>query len=92
MTLPFAPKRADTRGDSDVAHVLAQLTSRFASQDAAAAQARGVGTLAELVQREATTLGFIDGFWLTARLAIAGLIVVAFIGPAPPRPFSPTTD
>jgi DHA2 family multidrug resistance protein len=81
-----------TRGDSDVAHVLAQLTSHFTSQDAAAAQARGVGTLAELVQREAMTLAFIDGFWSTAWLAIAGLVVVAFIKPAPPGPFSPATD
>jgi DHA2 family multidrug resistance protein len=81
-----------TRGDSDVAHVLVQLASHFTSHGEAAARARGVGILAELVQREATTLAFINGFWLTAWFAIAGLIVVAFIGPAPSGPFSPTKD
>ncbi|HEY8333051.1 MAG TPA: arabinose ABC transporter permease, partial [Tardiphaga sp.] len=53
------------------------------------AQARGVGTLAALVQREANTLAYVDGFWLTVWFAIAALICVALMSAAPPGPFTP---
>ncbi|MDB5566601.1 MAG: transporter, partial [Tardiphaga sp.] len=76
-------------GDADVTGILAQLSGRFASHGAGLAQARGVGTLASLVQREANTLAYIDGFWLTVWLAIAALVCVSLIGNAPPGPFTP---
>jgi DHA2 family multidrug resistance protein len=41
------------------------------------AQARGVASLAALVQREANTLAYIDGFWLTVYFALFGLLSVA---------------
>jgi DHA2 family multidrug resistance protein len=76
-------------GDADVTGFLAQLTNRFASHGAGTAQARSVGTLASLVQREANTLAYIDGFWLTVWLAIAALGCVALMTAAPPGPFTP---
>lgn len=76
-------------GDADVTGILAQLTGRFSSHGAGLAQARGVGTLAALVQREANTLAYVDGFWLTVWFAIAALICVALMSAAPPGPFTP---
>ncbi|UZE47814.1 MFS transporter [Rhodopseudomonas sp. P2A-2r] len=76
-------------GDADVTGILAQLTSRFASHGAGLAQARSVGTLASRVAREANTLAYIDGFWLTVWFAIAALICVSLMSAAPPGPFTP---
>jgi DHA2 family multidrug resistance protein len=76
-------------GDADVVGILAKLTGRFASHGEGLAQARGIGTLASLVQREANTLAYIDGFWLTFWFAMAALIVVSLIGNAPKGPFTP---
>ncbi len=72
--------------------ILGQLTSRFASHGVGTAQARGVSTLAALVQREANTLSYIDGFWLTVWFAIAAFALTACISAAPPGPFTPKSD
>jgi DHA2 family multidrug resistance protein len=79
-------------GNIDVNHVLAQLSGRFASHGTAAAPARALGLLSATVQREANTLAYIDGFWLTVWFAIAALALVALIGRAPPGPFTPKSD
>ena len=76
-------------GDLDVVGILKQLTDQFAAHGTGSAQARAVGTLAGLVQREANVLAYIDGFWLCFWLAVAGLGVVALITRAPPGPFTP---
>lgn len=76
-------------GDADVTGILAKLTARFASHGEGLAQSRAVGTLASTVAREANTLAYIDGFWLTVGFAIAGLLCVAMIGQAPKGPFTP---
>jgi DHA2 family multidrug resistance protein len=76
-------------GSVDVNHILAQLSGRFAGHGAALAPARALGSLSAIVQREANTLAYIDGFWLTVWFAIAGLALVALIGRAPPGPFTP---
>jgi DHA2 family multidrug resistance protein len=77
-------------GGFDVTHWLAKMTGYFASHGAAGtASARAAATLAELVQRESNILAYIDGFWLTVWLAIAGLAFTACIGVAPPGPFTP---
>jgi DHA2 family multidrug resistance protein len=76
-------------GDIDVTQMLKELTELFTAHGAGSAQARAVGTLASLVQREANVLSYIDGFWLCFWLAIAGLCVVALITRAPPGPFTP---
>ena len=79
-------------GSVDVNHVLAQLSGLFASHGAAVAPARAVASLSATVQREANTLAYIDGFWLTVWFAIAALGLVALIGRPPPGPFTPKSD
>jgi MFS transporter, DHA2 family, multidrug resistance protein len=76
-------------GSADVAHALARLTSRFISHGVGSAHARGAATLAATVQREANTMAYVDGFWLTVCFAVAALICAAMIGTAPPGPLSP---
>jgi DHA2 family multidrug resistance protein len=79
-------------GSVDVNHILAQLSGLFASHGAAVAPARALGSLSATVQREANTLAYIDGFWLTVWFAIAALALVALIGRAPQGPFTPKSD
>ena len=76
-------------GDADVVRILKQLADHFAAHGTGSAQARAVGTLASLVQREANVLAYIDGFWLCFWLAMAALGIVALITRAPPGPFTP---
>jgi DHA2 family multidrug resistance protein len=76
-------------GDADVTQVLTRLTGAFASHDAAKAPAQALGTLATLVQREANTLAYIDGFWLTVWFAIIGLVLVVLLRDSPRGPFTP---
>jgi DHA2 family multidrug resistance protein len=76
-------------GDPAVTQLLQALTDRFAHHGTGTAQGRAVATLAAEVQREANVLAYIDGFWLCFYLAIAGLVLVALLTPAPPGPFTP---
>lgn len=76
-------------GGIRVTQVLKGFSNYFASHGAGTAAARAVGMLAAEVEREANVLAYIDGFWLCFWVAIAGLIVVAFITPPPPGPFAP---
>ncbi|WP_338694105.1 MFS transporter [Bradyrhizobium sp. 26S5] len=76
-------------GDADVVHRLQRLTEGFSGHGIGAATGRAVGTLAALVQREANTLAYIDGFWLCFWLAMLALFLVALIKRAPPGPLSP---
>jgi DHA2 family multidrug resistance protein len=76
-------------GRDNVVRILKQLSDSFASHGAAIAPARALGSLAALVQREANVLAYIDGFWLTFWLAMAGLGCVALMTRAPPGPFTP---
>ncbi|MGY4401019.1 MFS transporter [Bradyrhizobium sp. USDA 3315] len=76
-------------GDIDVANLLKRLAGEFSGHGIGTATGRAVGTLAALVQREANTLAYIDGFWLCFWLAILALVLVAFITRAPQGPLSP---
>ncbi|UGY18765.1 MFS transporter [Bradyrhizobium septentrionale] len=76
-------------GDADVVHRLQRLTEGFSGHGIGAATGRAVGTLAALVQREANTLAYIDGFWLCFWLAMLALFLVALIKRAPAGPLSP---
>jgi DHA2 family multidrug resistance protein len=64
-----------TESSDPVAGMTAHLASLFRSDDVAAAPARAVATLAALVRREANTLAYIDGFWLTAWFAVIALFL-----------------
>ena len=79
-------------GGVDVNYILAQLSGLFASHGAAVAPARALGSLSATVQREANTLAYIDGFWLTVWFAIVALGLVALIGRSPPGPLTPKSD
>jgi MFS transporter, DHA2 family, multidrug resistance protein len=76
-------------GDINVVRMLNQLADQFTAHGIGLAQARAVGTLAALVQREANVLAYIDGFWLCFWLAMTALFFVALITRAPPGPFTP---
>ncbi|QOZ30427.1 MFS transporter [Bradyrhizobium sp. CCBAU 53421] len=76
-------------GDVDVVNLLKRLAGEFSGHGVGAATGRAVGTLAALVQREANTLAYIDGFWLCFWLAILALFLVALITRAPQGPLSP---
>jgi MFS transporter, DHA2 family, multidrug resistance protein len=76
-------------GDANVVRTLHGLAEQFLGNDASTAQARGIETLAALLQREANTLAYIDGFWLTFWLAIAAIFCSAFISESPAGPFMP---
>ena len=65
------------------------MTDYFASHGAGMAPARAAASVAALVQRESNVLAYIDGFWLTVWLAIAGLAFTACVGAAPSGPFTP---
>jgi len=76
-------------GNVDVRHLLQQLAEGFSADGVGAAMGRAVGTLAELVQREANVLAYIDGFWLCFWIGMLALFVVALIKRAPAGPLSP---
>jgi DHA2 family multidrug resistance protein len=76
-------------GGVDVMQMLGRLGNFFAGHGASLAPGRALSTLAALVQREANVLAYIDGFWLCFWLAIAGLLVISLMIPAPPGPFKP---
>jgi DHA2 family multidrug resistance protein len=76
-------------GSADVNHTLAKMSEHFTGHGSAVAPARALGLLSTIVQREANTLAYIDGFWLTVWFAIAALVLVALIGPSPQGPLSP---
>lgn len=78
-----------TSGDADLAGLLAKLNAVFAPHGEGAAPARSLGTLSSMVQRQANTLAYIDGFWLTFWFAIAAIVCVSMIGRAPNGPFTP---
>jgi DHA2 family multidrug resistance protein len=76
-------------GDADVTALLAKLSGRLAGHDASSAPAQALSSLAALVQREANTLAYIDGFWLTVWFAIGALVLVALLGDSPNGPLTP---
>ena len=76
-------------GSADVNQMLAKMSGYFSSHDSSEAPARALGVLSSIVQREANTLAYIDGFWLTVWFAIIALVLSALIGPSPQGPLSP---
>ena len=71
---------------------LARLTAGFSADGSGVAHNRSVATLSQIVQREANTLAYIDGFWLTVWFAVAALACVACLKAAPSGPFTPQNN
>ncbi|WP_334174581.1 MFS transporter [Pseudoxanthobacter sp.] len=67
------------------------LSARFAGADpsSALAGARGVAGLAALVAREARVMAYSDAFLASFWGALAGLVILALMGPAPAGPLAP---
>jgi len=76
-------------GSINVSQALAKMSGYFSSHGSSEAPGRALGLLASIVQREANTLAYIDGFWLTVWFAIAAFAVSALIGTSPQGPLSP---
>jgi DHA2 family multidrug resistance protein len=76
-------------GGADVNRMLAKMAEYFSSHDGSVAPARALALLSSTVAREANTLAYIDGFWLTVWFAIVALVLSALIGPSPEGPLSP---
>jgi len=78
-------------GDSEVRQTLARLLGRFIEHGASheAALARATNTLASFVRREANVLSVIDGFTIAFWAAIAGLLLISLMRPAPAGPLVP---
>ena len=53
------------------------------------ATAQGLGTLANLVRREAYVLAYIDAFWLIAWTSVLAILLVALLQRPPPNPLTP---
>lgn len=68
---------------------LSALTAHFASFTSGTAGQRGVKALSDLVQQQANVLAYIDGFWMTFWVAVAALVLLALVRPAPLGPFTP---
>jgi len=73
-----------------VAHALESFAAPFAGAGGSHAIAgeRGVLLLAQTVAREANVLATIDAFQITVWGALAGILIVAALGRAPPGPLS----
>jgi len=52
--------------------------------------AQGTGVLASLVRRKAYVLSYIDAFWLTAWVSLAGVLLILLLRPPPPNPLIPS--
>src|SRR5262249_4609995 len=76
-------------GGAHVTQTLNQLDKFFEGHGASLAPARALAEVAALVQREATVLAYIDGFWLCFWFAIAALLVLGLMTRPPPGPFTP---
>jgi DHA2 family multidrug resistance protein len=51
--------------------------------------AQGIGTLGNLVRREAYVLAYIDSFWLIAWVSLLGTLLVLLLRRPPPNPLTP---
>jgi MFS transporter, DHA2 family, multidrug resistance protein len=78
-----------TAGGTEVSDFLSRWTTFYANRGGGSAPARAVSTLAMQVQREANTLSYIDGFWLTFLFALFALACVAMLTAPPAGPLTP---
>jgi len=73
--------------DRAIAAFSAPFTARAVGLGDPSGQAAGV--IAQLVQREAYVLAYIDGFWVVAWVLAAALPLLLMLRPPPPNPLTP---
>jgi MFS transporter, DHA2 family, multidrug resistance protein len=80
-----------TIGSVKTEQITTQLAGPFGSRPTGSGDAtmQGIGTLANLVRREAYVLAYIDSFWLIAWVSLFGVLLVLLLRPPPPNPLTP---
>ena len=80
-----------TVGSLRTEQITTQLAGPFGSRQTGLGDPtmQGIGTLANLVRREAYVLAYIDSFGLIAWVSLAGVLLVALLRPPPPNPLTP---
>jgi MFS transporter, DHA2 family, multidrug resistance protein len=78
-------------GSTKTVGITSQLAGPFTGRPSGLGKpaTQGLGVLAELVQREAYVLAYIDAFWLIAWVSLAGILLVLFLRLPPPNPLTP---
>lgn len=78
-------------GSTGAEGIAAQLAGPFGARQIGAGDpaAQALVVLAARVQREAYVLAYIDAFWLTAWVSLAGILLVLLLRPPPPNPLTP---
>jgi DHA2 family multidrug resistance protein len=75
-----------TIGSAETVQALAQYAGALTAHGGPAAAA--VAELAAVVQREATVLSYIDGYWVTLLAVVPGLVALALMKRTPPGPLT----
>jgi DHA2 family multidrug resistance protein len=78
-------------GSDNVDRVVTQFSGPFNDRPTGSGDVVGQGlrAIANLVQREAYVLAYIDGFWVVAWVLAAGLLLVLLLRSPPPNPMTP---
>jgi DHA2 family multidrug resistance protein len=78
-------------GSSPVEQTAAQMAVPFGNRPTGLGDAavQGMGTLGNLVRREAYVLAYIDSFWLIAWVSVLGILLVLILRRPPPNPLTP---
>jgi DHA2 family multidrug resistance protein len=78
-------------GSGDADSAIARFSSPFDARPTGSGDVVGQGlrVIANLVQREAYVLAYIDGFWIIAWVLAAGLLLVLLLRSPPPNPLTP---
>jgi DHA2 family multidrug resistance protein len=80
-----------TAGSDAASAAIAALASRFTARPTGLGDttSQGIGTLGQLVQREAYVLAYIDSFWIIAWVLAASLLLLLLLRRPPPNPLTP---
>jgi DHA2 family multidrug resistance protein len=80
-----------TAGSDAASAAIAALASPFTTRPTGLGDttSQGIGTLGQLVQREAYVLAYIDSFWIIAWVLAASLLLALLLHRPPPNPLTP---
>jgi len=76
------------RGSEISVDAISAIGRSFSGSSQSLAFSRATAVIAQHVQKQANTLAYIDGFWMTFYCALAGLVLLAFVTKAPKGPLS----